>query len=90
MVWYGGVCVRTGSGKTHTMQGAGNQAMRGIIPRAIEQVGVTKAKLETQGWVFNMQVSFVEIYNEVLKDLLNEDNRFVGSRWHAGVLCCVV
>jgi len=29
---------QTGSGKTHTMQGVGASAMRGIIPRAIEQV----------------------------------------------------
>ena len=41
---------QTGSGKTHTMQGSGGGPMRGIIPRAIEQVGSYKAKLETQGW----------------------------------------
>jgi len=66
---------QTGSGKTHTMQGSGNREMRGIIPRAIEQVGIQKRRLEEQGWVFDMKVSFVEIYNEVLKDLLNEDGR---------------
>ncbi|CAJ1965850.1 unnamed protein product [Cylindrotheca closterium] len=29
---------QTGSGKTHTMQGCGNGPMRGIIPRAVEQL----------------------------------------------------
>lgn len=53
---------QTGSGKTHTMQGSGNEQMRGIIPRAIEQVGATKTKLETQGWEFVMHITFVEIY----------------------------
>mmetsp|Transcript_4547 Transcript_4547/g.10699 ORF Transcript_4547/g.10699 Transcript_4547/m.10699 type:complete len:1015 (+) Transcript_4547:84-3128(+) len=63
---------QTGSGKTHSMQGSGHEQMRGIIPRAIEQVGQNKVRLEEQGWVFRMRVQFVEIYNEVVKDLLNE------------------
>jgi len=63
---------QTGSGKTHSMQGSGHEAMRGIIPRSIEQVGTTKTNLEAQGWTFSMQVTFVEVYNEVLRDLLNE------------------
>eukprot|EP00613_Pedinella_sp_CCMP2098_P028725 CAMPEP_0171720134 /NCGR_PEP_ID=MMETSP0991-20121206/21602_1 /TAXON_ID=483369 /ORGANISM="non described non described, Strain CCMP2098" /LENGTH=153 /DNA_ID=CAMNT_0012311793 /DNA_START=1 /DNA_END=458 /DNA_ORIENTATION=- len=54
------------------MQGSGHEAMRGIIPRSIEQVGTTKTNLEAQGWTFSMQVTFVEVYNEVLRDLLNE------------------
>jgi kinesin family protein C1 len=61
---------QTGSGKTHTMQGSGNGAMRGIIPRAVEQV-LSQAKLmQSQKWVFKISASFLEIYNEELKDLL--------------------
>jgi len=63
---------QTGSGKTHSMQGSGNDKMRGIIPRAIEHVGDTKMKLIEQGWEFEMKVQYVEIYNEVVRDLLNE------------------
>jgi len=63
---------QTGSGKTHTMQGSGVGQMRGIIPRAIEQVGDYKGQLEKDGWQYNMQVSFVEIYNESIRDLLRE------------------
>lgn len=64
---------QTGSGKTHTMQGTGIGQMRGIIPRAIEQVGQYKEQLEKDGWQYNMQVSFVEIYNETIRDLLRDD-----------------
>lgn len=64
---------QTGSGKTHTMQGTGNGQMRGIIPRAIEQVGQYKEQLEKDGWQYDMQVSFVEIYNEKIRDLLREE-----------------
>jgi len=65
---------QTGSGKTHTMQGSGDGPMRGIIPRAVQQVGKYKYAQEEKGWEYTMEVSFVEIYNEVIKDLLRENN----------------
>lgn len=61
---------QTGSGKTHTMQGSGNGVMRGIIPRAVEQVLSQAHALQKQSWEFKMTASFLEIYNEDLKDLL--------------------
>ncbi|RLN62747.1 hypothetical protein BBJ29_001969, partial [Phytophthora kernoviae] len=61
---------QTGSGKTHTMQGSGNGQMRGIIPRAIEMILQQCEILKHQGWNYVIQVSFLEIYNETLKDLL--------------------
>jgi len=64
---------QTGSGKTHTMQGSGNDQMRGIIPRAIEQVGGYKNQLESEGWKYEMHVTFIEIYNESIRDLLRQD-----------------
>lgn len=63
---------QTGSGKTHTMQGSGVGQMRGIIPRSIEQVGAYKIQLEKEGWKYEMKVSFLEIYNETIRDLLRE------------------
>jgi len=63
---------QTGSGKTHTMTGSGTGQMRGIIPRSIEEVGKTKAKLEREGWQYEMQVSYLEIYNEKIRDLLRD------------------
>ena len=56
--------------QTHTMQGSGNGSMRGVIPRAMEQVGIYKKQLEAKGWDYQMEVSFVEIYNENIRDLL--------------------
>jgi kinesin family protein C1 len=64
---------QTGSGKTPTMQGSGTGQMRGIIPRAIQQVGAYKAELEKDGWEYSMSVSFLEIYNETIRDLLREE-----------------
>lgn len=61
---------QTGSGKTHTMQGSGSAAMRGIIPRAVEQILSQAKVLVKQKWTFSLSASFLEIYNENLKDLL--------------------
>ena len=61
------------SGKTFTMQGAGNGVMRGLIPRSIEQIAAHKLMLEKDGWSFSVDVSFLEIYNEVLRDLLRDN-----------------
>lgn len=44
--------------------------MRGIIPRAIEKVLQDCETLKLQGWNYSTQVSFLEIYNENLRDLL--------------------
>jgi kinesin family member C1 len=61
---------QTGSGKTHTMQGCGQGPMRGIIPRAVEKILDQARAMNQQKWSFTVTASFLEIYNEVLKDLL--------------------
>ncbi|KAJ8613823.1 hypothetical protein CTAYLR_004909 [Chrysophaeum taylorii] len=61
---------QTGSGKTHTMQGSGRGAMRGIIPRALEQVATYLEEQRERGWEYAMHVTYVEIYNETVRDLL--------------------
>ncbi|KAI9986071.1 hypothetical protein PInf_024926 [Phytophthora infestans] len=55
---------------TIQMQGTGNGQMRGIIPRAIEMILQECEALKEQGWKYVAKVSFLEIYNESLKDLL--------------------
>ncbi|TYZ65274.1 hypothetical protein PybrP1_007019 [[Pythium] brassicae (nom. inval.)] len=52
------------------MQGSGNGQMRGIIPRSIEKVLHECELLKLQGWTYKVQASFLEIYNETLRDLL--------------------
>ncbi|XP_019179447.1 PREDICTED: LOW QUALITY PROTEIN: kinesin-like protein KIN-7C, mitochondrial [Ipomoea nil] len=57
----------TSSGKTHTMHG--EQKSPGIIPLAIKDVfGIIQ---ETPGREFLLRVSYLEIYNEVINDLLD-------------------
>ncbi|XP_051925983.1 kinesin-like protein KIFC1 isoform X2 [Hippocampus zosterae] len=61
---------QTGSGKTYTMEGAEDNRARGMIPRAVQQIFKTTHELAAQGWEFSFTASFVEIYNECLRDLL--------------------
>ncbi|KAG5843034.1 hypothetical protein ANANG_G00184210 [Anguilla anguilla] len=61
---------QTGSGKTHTMEGGEADETQGMIPRAVQQVFAAARRLEEQGWKYTFVASFVEIYNETLRDLL--------------------
>ena len=56
--------------QTHTLQGTGTGEMRGMIPRCIEQVAAHKTAIEADGWSFRMEASFLEIYQEKIRDLL--------------------
>ncbi|XP_024544970.1 kinesin-like protein KIN-7C, mitochondrial [Selaginella moellendorffii] len=57
----------TSSGKTHTMHG--DQKSPGIIPLAVKDV--FNIIQESPGREFLLRVSYLEIYNEVINDLLN-------------------
>ncbi|NWU11418.1 KIF9 protein, partial [Cephalopterus ornatus] len=60
---------QTGAGKTYTMTGATSEYKhRGIIPRAIQQV--FKAAGESHSLFISIRISYLEIYNEALFDLL--------------------
>uniref|UniRef100_A0A0C3UEJ4 Kinesin-like protein n=1 Tax=Guillardia theta (strain CCMP2712) TaxID=905079 RepID=A0A0C3UEJ4_GUITC len=72
-----------GSGKTYTMtgparEGGGGERVadlddtkgRGVIPRAVEMIFQEVNGLREGGWSYEMSVSFLEIYNEALRDLL--------------------
>ncbi|XP_075276081.1 kinesin-like protein KIF9 isoform X3 [Opisthocomus hoazin] len=61
---------QTGAGKTYTMTGAtAEYKHRGIIPRAIQQV--FKAAAHSVDPFFTVRISYLEIYNETLCDLLS-------------------
>nr|AAQ79778.1 XCTK2-like motor protein [Gallus gallus] len=70
------VCIfaygQTGSGKTYTMEGpdALDPERRGMIPRAVRQVFQGAQELAEKGWQYRFSASFLEIYNESLRDLL--------------------
>ncbi|XP_032094613.1 LOW QUALITY PROTEIN: kinesin-like protein KIFC1 [Thamnophis elegans] len=70
------VCIfaygQTGSGKTYTMEGPEDQnpETAGMIPRAVQQIFAASREMETKGWKYQFTASFLEIYNESLRDLL--------------------
>jgi len=67
----------TGAGKTYTMFGHGEREHRGLIFRAIPEVfdavhAYGNGEAEADG-TLEVKVSFLEIYNEVVRDLLQEN-----------------
>ncbi|NXG61161.1 KIF9 protein, partial [Hemiprocne comata] len=61
---------QTGAGKTYTMMGVtGEYKERGIIPRAVGQV--FKATAQSMEPFVTVRISYLEIYNETLFDLLS-------------------
>lgn len=76
------VCIfaygQTGSGKTFTMEGAPSKM--GIIPNTVELLFSTAANYKHMGWSYNISVSFLEIYNEVLYDLLSNEQKEMDIR----------
>jgi hypothetical protein len=59
---------QTGTGKTFTMEGGSSPESKGIIPRTIEWIFDAIKKMTDQQ--FLVQASFIEIYNEEVRDLL--------------------
>jgi len=63
---------QTGGGKTFTMQGVIDPAaQRGLIPRAFDHIFDTVAIAEQTRYLIH--ASFLEIYNEEIRDLLGDD-----------------
>ncbi len=63
---------QTGTGKTHTMEGVlHDEQLRGVIPRSVSSLfdGVANADDNLE---FTIKVSYVEIYMEKIRDLLDD------------------
>ncbi|KAK3746698.1 hypothetical protein QZH41_018915 [Actinostola sp. cb2023] len=76
------VCIfaygQTGSGKTFTMEGDHSDIeKRGMIPRSMEHVFETSSHLKDKGWNYKMEASFLEIYNENIRDLLGSGSETI-------------
>merc|ERR1712187_993088 len=71
------VCIfaygQTGSGKTFTMEGPSfnrNDENRGMIPRSVEKIFEHQERLKEKGWQYQCRATYLEIYNEKIRDLL--------------------
>ncbi|XP_053696251.1 protein claret segregational [Sabethes cyaneus] len=67
------VCIfaygQTGSGKTYTMDGISDNI--GVIPRTVDLIFNSIEDYKRLGWEYEIRVNFLEIYNEILYDLLD-------------------
>jgi kinesin family member 5 len=68
----------TGSGKTYTMLGSEDTSRRGILPRCVEQI-----LSETHG-AAEITVSYLQIYCEMVGDLLSPSNGTLTIRERSG------
>ncbi|XP_043346811.1 kinesin-like protein KIF14 isoform X2 [Dermochelys coriacea] len=59
---------QTGSGKSYTMMGFGEEL--GIIPRFCEDLFTQIAQMDTQQILYHLEMSYFEVYNEKIHDLL--------------------
>ncbi|XP_036382198.1 kinesin-like protein KIF27 [Megalops cyprinoides] len=62
---------QTGSGKTYTIGVSTPEGGSGIIPRATQEIFLRMAA--SQGTRFSVRVSYIEVYREELRDLLELD-----------------
>ncbi|XP_033497786.1 kinesin-like protein KIF3B [Epinephelus lanceolatus] len=64
---------QTGTGKTHTMQGVSNDPdMRGVIPNSFHHIFTQISRTQNQKYL--VRSSYLEIYQEEIRDLLCKDN----------------
>ena len=67
---------QTGTGKTHTMEGFkynGSDPQRGIVPRSMEEIFKYIESASNRRKTFMVRASYLQIYNEVISDLLKTD-----------------
>eukprot|EP01017_Pseudomicrothorax_dubius_P042421 TRINITY_DN6922_c0_g1_i2.p1 TRINITY_DN6922_c0_g1~~TRINITY_DN6922_c0_g1_i2.p1 ORF type:complete len:609 (+),score=94.39 TRINITY_DN6922_c0_g1_i2:220-2046(+) len=78
------VCIfaygQTSSGKTHTMKG--DSRAPGLIPLTIKEIFQKIAELSEKGIDVEAKVSYIEIYNETVNDLLNPKEKSLEIRDH--------
>ena len=75
---------QTGSGKTHSMMGSGMGEQRGLIPRLCEEI-VSRTESHHQAdssHTYSISMSFLEIYQEKVKDLINPTAQNLRVREH--------
>jgi len=71
---------QTGTGKTYTMEGFNNERDRGIIPRSIEEIFNYIQACGSEQAKFLVRASYLQIYNEVISDLLKPERNHLAIR----------
>jgi len=79
------VCIfaygQTGSGKTYTMEGPSNDELytkgkltetSGVLPRSAHYIFMETKRLEEKGYAFKILFSAIEVYNEDIRDMLED------------------
>ncbi|CAM9483359.1 unnamed protein product [Ectocarpus sp. 4 AP-2014] len=71
----------TGAGKTYTMIGNGQEGHQGIMVLTLQDLFKQQRRAsEVQGRRYSVTVSFLEVYNENIRDLLNDTGEFLDLR----------
>lgn len=71
---------QTGTGKTYTMEGFHSDESRGIIPRAVEEIFGFIMNNANPSARFLVRASYLQIYNEVISDLLKPERTHLPIR----------
>lgn len=71
---------QTGTGKTYTMEGFNNNESRGIIPRAVEEIFGYIMNNANPSARFLVRASYLQIYNDVISDLLKPERTHLPIR----------
>ena len=72
---------QTGSGKSYSMMGCPGQD--GLIPRITKELYKNIESGAASDVKFKVEVSYMEIYNEKVRDLLNPSDKTLKVREHA-------
>eukprot|EP00761_Pharyngomonas_kirbyi_P013092 gb/GECH01013119.1/.p1 GENE.gb/GECH01013119.1/~~gb/GECH01013119.1/.p1 ORF type:complete len:907 (+),score=235.75 gb/GECH01013119.1/:1-2721(+) len=71
---------QTGTGKTYSMEGFTSEEQRGIIPRASEEIFNYIENCTNPNIKFLVRASYLQIYNEVISDLLKPERKHLNIR----------
>ena len=76
---------QTGTGKTYTMEGASYHIQdqnRGIVPRSVAEIFKYIEGQSNLSTAFEVRAAYLQIYNEMVSDLINAEGKSLQIREH--------